>query len=98
MKHKSHGNWLFHHHLVRAPPTGHFCCLGFAFLPAETRAWCLCKALAKKDHIFYIYKDEDSGESSSLLPGRDSRAVARKHQIVKAAFYAVQVFYSFFIM
>ena len=41
-----------------------------------------------------------STESSSLLgTGKESRdAVARKGTIIKALLYAVQVFYSFFIM
>ncbi|KAF2806590.1 Ctr copper transporter family protein [Mytilinidion resinicola] len=38
-------------------------------------------------------------ESSSLLwSGRSVRAVERRNKMVNAAFYALQVFYSFFIM
>jgi len=38
-------------------------------------------------------------ESSSLLwPGRSARVVERKSKVIKAALYALQVFYSFFIM
>ncbi|KXG45830.1 Ctr copper transporter [Penicillium griseofulvum] len=38
-------------------------------------------------------------ESSSLLVGRDNRgALARKGKLTMAALYAIQVFYSFFIM
>ncbi|GAB7354043.1 hypothetical protein MBLNU459_g4624t2 [Dothideomycetes sp. NU459] len=38
-------------------------------------------------------------ESSSLLwPGRDASQAEQKSKIIKALFYAVQVFYSFFIM
>jgi copper transporter 1 len=38
-------------------------------------------------------------ESSPLLVGRDNRAaLARKGKVTMAAFYAIQVFYSFFIM
>lgn len=41
----------------------------------------------------------DDGESSSLLwPGRTRGEAEQRSRIVKAAFYAVQVFYSFFIM
>lgn len=40
-----------------------------------------------------------SDESSSLLwPGRSARGVERRSKLVKAALYAIQVFYSFFIM
>lgn len=40
-----------------------------------------------------------SGERSPLLAGRDNRAaVARQGRITLAALYAIQVFYSFFIM
>ncbi|KAJ6112125.1 hypothetical protein N7523_008186 [Penicillium sp. IBT 18751x] len=40
-----------------------------------------------------------SGERSPLLVGRDNRAaVARQGRITLAALYAIQVFYSFFIM
>ncbi|KAF2234440.1 ctr copper transporter [Viridothelium virens] len=38
-------------------------------------------------------------EASSLLyPGRTKASAERKSKVIKAAFYAVQVFYSFFIM
>ncbi|KAK4997050.1 copper transpport protein [Elasticomyces elasticus] len=38
-------------------------------------------------------------ESSSLLyPGRNAKEVERTSKAIKAALYAVQVFYSFFIM
>lgn len=38
-------------------------------------------------------------ESSSLLwPGRSVRVVERRSKMIKAALYALQVFYSFFIM
>ncbi|KAJ9648357.1 copper transpport protein [Coniosporium tulheliwenetii] len=41
----------------------------------------------------------DDGESSSLLwPGRTRGEAEQRSRMVKAAFYAVQVFYSFFIM
>ncbi|KAH9873529.1 hypothetical protein IAQ61_004153 [Plenodomus lingam] len=40
-----------------------------------------------------------TGESSSLLgPGRNAGKAEQQHKIVKAALYAVQVFYSFFVM
>lgn len=40
-----------------------------------------------------------SGERSPLLAGRNNRAaVARRGRIMLAALYAIQVFYSFFIM
>lgn len=40
-----------------------------------------------------------SGDRSPLLVGRDDRAaVARQGRTIKAALYAIQVFYSFFIM
>lgn len=39
------------------------------------------------------------GERSPLLAGRDNRAAtARRGKIILAALYAIQVFYSFFIM
>lgn len=42
---------------------------------------------------------QDDAESSSLLwAGRGGQSSARQSKIVKALFYAVQVFYSFFIM
>jgi copper transporter 1 len=48
-----------------------------------------------------VYKD-DADESSSLLgPGRNGgveRSVEQQMKIIKAILYAVQVFYSFFIM
>ncbi|KAL1963372.1 hypothetical protein VTN77DRAFT_8388 [Rasamsonia byssochlamydoides] len=41
----------------------------------------------------------DAHETSSLLVGRDSkRALERRGKLVMAALYAIQVFYSFFIM
>lgn len=40
-----------------------------------------------------------AGEGSPLLVGRDNRAaVARRGKFTLAALYAIQVFYSFFIM
>lgn len=40
-----------------------------------------------------------TGEGSPLLVGRDNRAaVARRGRFTLAALYAIQVFYSFFIM
>ena len=42
---------------------------------------------------------DDSAERSSLLwSGRDSAQAQQKTKVVKAALYALQVFYSFFIM
>lgn len=38
-------------------------------------------------------------ESSPLLAGRDNRAaLARRGKVTMAALYAIQVFYSFFVM
>ena len=47
-----------------------------------------------------IYEDDDNNhERSSLLwSGKDAGQQEKKVRVVKAAFYAVQVFYSFFIM
>ena len=44
--------------------------------------------------------DEDNrSEASSLLwVGRNAQSVEKQTKMVKAAFYALQVFYSFFIM
>ncbi|KAI4103444.1 MAG: hypothetical protein L6R37_003799 [Teloschistes peruensis] len=44
--------------------------------------------------------DEDVRERSSLLwaTGKSLGEVEKRQKLVKAAFYAVQVFYSFFIM
>lgn len=40
-----------------------------------------------------------TGERSPLLVGRDNRAaIVRRGRITMAALYAIQVFYSFFIM
>lgn len=44
-------------------------------------------------------QDDDGQEASSLLwSGRNQDNAQRKVKAVKAALYAVQVFYSFFIM
>ena len=44
-------------------------------------------------------REDDGQESSSLLwPGRNVWEAERSGKVVKAAFYAAQVFYSFFIM
>jgi len=40
----------------------------------------------------------DGEESSLLWPGQSQLAVDKQARVVKAAFYALQVFYSFFIM
>jgi len=40
----------------------------------------------------------DGEESSLLWPGQSQEEHDKRARIVKAAFYAVQVFYSFFIM
>ncbi|KAI4247751.1 MAG: hypothetical protein L6R40_001337 [Gallowayella cf. fulva] len=48
-----------------------------------------------------VFKDEheDVQERSSLLgAGKNVEAAEKKQKILKAVFYAVQVFYSFFIM
>jgi hypothetical protein len=58
------------------------------------------------DRTVTIYHDAETcqapivNESSSLLPtGNDAKtSVERRGVILKAALYAVQVFYSFFIM
>ncbi len=43
--------------------------------------------------------EAESGESSSLLwSGKNVGQAERRGKVVKAGFYAVQVFYSFFIM
>jgi copper transporter 1 len=43
--------------------------------------------------------DAINAEGSPLLVGRDNRAtLARRGKLILAALYAVQVFYSFFIM
>ena len=43
--------------------------------------------------------DDDNHERSSLLwSGKGAGQQEKKVKVVKAAFYAVQVFYSFFIM
>lgn len=43
--------------------------------------------------------DSMNAEGSPLLVGRDNRAaLARRGKLILAALYAVQVFYSFFIM
>ncbi|KAL8666656.1 MAG: hypothetical protein Q9202_001194 [Teloschistes flavicans] len=44
--------------------------------------------------------DEDVRERSSLLwaTGKSLGEVEKRQKLVKAAFYAIQVFYSFFIM
>lgn len=44
--------------------------------------------------------EDDAGQEASLLlwPGRNQDNAQRKAKAVKAALYAVQVFYSFFIM
>ncbi|KAL9020964.1 MAG: hypothetical protein Q9185_001791 [Variospora sp. 1 TL-2023] len=44
-------------------------------------------------------EDDDERERNSLLwAGKSAGEAEKKQKIVKAAFYAVQVFYSFFIM
>lgn len=44
-------------------------------------------------------RDAIHAEGSPLLVGRDNRAaLARRGRIILAALYAIQVFYSFFIM
>lgn len=44
-------------------------------------------------------RDTIHAEGSPLLVGRDNRAaLARRGRIILAALYAIQVFYSFFIM
>lgn len=41
----------------------------------------------------------NANEASSLLVGRDSkRALERRGKLIMALLYAIQVFYSFFIM
>lgn len=44
-------------------------------------------------------EEDGTGESSSLLwSGRNAVEAERQGRVVKAGLYAVQVFYSFFIM
>jgi hypothetical protein len=56
----------------------------------------------KQEHILNLrHKESDGGvtESSSLLRlGTQREKVERSSEMIKAALYAVQVFYSFFIM
>lgn len=60
----------------------------------------------KGDHtetyVFYVPKvdGDDMGEErrSLLWAGRNQKDADTRQRLVKAAFYAVQVFYSFFIM
>ena len=42
--------------------------------------------------------DGDQERSSLLWSGKSARETETKVKLIKAAFYAVQVFYSFFIM
>lgn len=47
----------------------------------------------------FVEGDDDGNESSSLLwSGKGAGQQEKKARFVKAGFYAVQVFYSFFIM
>lgn len=46
----------------------------------------------------YTWQDDTSERSSLLAPGSSVAAQEQAGKIVKAAFYGVQVFYSFFIM
>lgn len=45
-------------------------------------------------------REKDEAEASSLLwpSGRNAQTAEKSSKVVKAALYAVQVFYSFFIM
>jgi solute carrier family 31 (copper transporter), member 1 len=63
--------------------------------PPSANSWTLLK--------IWFYKDGEDARvnesSSSLLVGTDSKKAAQRNgTLVKAALYAVQVFYSFFIM
>jgi hypothetical protein len=48
-----------------------------------------------KTFWFVIAKDT---ETSALLPGSRVKPLAHRVKVIKALFYATQVFYSFFIM
>lgn len=54
----------------------------------------LCNKVAK---LAVSYKD-DQEESSLLASGRSAADAYAKTKTIKAALYAIQVFYSFFIM
>ena len=43
-------------------------------------------------------ENDTPGRGSFLWSGKGAEAREKKERLVKAAFYAVQVFYSFFIM
>ncbi|KAL8989376.1 MAG: hypothetical protein Q9177_001717, partial [Variospora cf. flavescens] len=52
-----------------------------------------------KRFVFLKGEDDDERERNSLLwAGKSAGEAEKKQKIIKAAFYAVQVFYSFFIM
>lgn len=60
----------------------------------------LVESLHLEEHQLSPAQQDDLNESSSLLgPGRNvGRNSEQQMKIVKGIFYAVQVFYSFFIM
>jgi hypothetical protein len=66
-----------------------------AHVPPSANSWTSLKRWVLKDG-----EDARVNESSSsLLVGKDSKKAAQRNgNLVKAALYAVQVFYSFFIM
>lgn len=66
-------------------------------LPSKCR--CSCARHGTKNRSFEDGDDDDGRERSSLLwSGKDVGQHEKKVRLVKAGLYAVQVFYSFFIM
>jgi hypothetical protein len=62
---------------------------------------CLCFVLYCRINIAkpgIRNKDDDQEESSLLASGRSAADAYAKTKTIKAALYAIQVFYSFFIM
>lgn len=61
--------------------------------------WSHVKCLGLRLSLDMREVDDDNHERSSLLwSGKSAGQQEKKFKVVKAAFYAVQVFYSFFIM
>lgn len=64
-----------------------------------SKCHCSCVRHETKTRILEDGRDDDDQERSSLLwSGKDVGQREKKVRLVKAGLYAVQVFYSFFIM
>lgn len=87
------------HHTVEYMLSAHSAIQDISFFFWSTRA-CLEQTLSRTLSGAIVGADGGEDESSSLLhPGRSANRVSEKQaNIVKAILYAVQVFYSFFIM